>query len=761
MADRDEILKHIRSHHYHPLSKRRLARFFDVSEEDYPRFRSLVHRLVREGEIVEGRKGKLLPPEEARKPRHGRGRVEGRFSKAARGFGFVIPADETGPTGGEDLHIPADKTQGAVTGDTVLAEVARKTPRGYTGRIVQILERGQTRFVGTYYEPKGPRSGVVRPDGGVLLQEFAAPDGRSAGAKPKDKVVFDVVRYGLEDEPGEAVITEVLGHRGDPGVDTLAVIRRFDLPDEFPEEALEEARAAAERLDDAALEGRLDLTGETIITIDPEDARDYDDAISLAELDGGEVRLGVHIADVAHFVPEGSALDTEARERGTSVYLPTTVVPMLPEVLSNAACSLQEGRVRLTKSVFIRFAPDGEPIETDFANSYIKSGRRLTYKEAMAGLEGKVGGIPEEVVELLRRMEALARRLLERRRRLGYLELDLPEAELDFDDDGRVTGAHPEDTSFSHRIIEMFMVEANEAVARELARRGVPYVRRVHPEPDEEAGEDLKAFARSVGYKLRDPTDPTSLQQLLGKVRGKPEAYGVHLAVLKSLQRAEYSPKGEGHFALGSEDYCHFTSPIRRYPDLTVHRLFDAMVRGKLKAPKGGRKKGRRRRAEKEEGDALAGLAKHCTETERRAEAAERDLTKIKLLEFLQGRIGETYKGVITGVQAFGLFVEIPHLLIDGLVHISELKDDRYRFDRRKWALVGERHERVLRVGTELEVRIAGVDIPRRQLDLEPVEAERKRRKGKKRGKKGRKKGAGKGKSAGGRGRKGKRGKKR
>ncbi len=725
MTTRDQILGHIHSHRYRPLSKRRLARFFDVAEEDYPQFRALIHRLIREGDIVEGRRGKLLPSEAA--PRRGRreqARVEGRFSKAARGFGFVIPADETGPTGGEDLHIPADETLGAVTGDTVLAEVARKTGRGYTGRIVQVLERGETRFVGTYYEPKGPGSGVVRPDGGVLLQEFAAPDGRSAGAKPKDKVVFDVVRYALKDEPGEAVITEVLGPRGDPGVDTLGVIRRFGLPDEFSEEAMAEARGAAARLGEAALADRRDLTGETIITIDPEDARDFDDAISLEGLDGDEVRLGIHIADVAHFVPEGSALDGEARKRGTSVYLPTTVVPMLPEVLSNGACSLQEGRTRLTKSVFIRFDAEGEPIEAEFANTCIKSFRRLTYKEATAALGGRPGRLPRPVLSLLREMEALAKRLLARRRRLGYLELDLPEVELEFDDDGRVTGAHPEDTSFSHRIIEMFMVEANEAVARELARRGVPHIRRIHPEPDEEAAQDLKSFARSIGYRLRSPTDPSSLQRLLNAVRGKPEAYGIHLAVLRSLRRAEYSPKDEGHFALGSADYCHFTSPIRRYPDLTVHRLFDAMVRGKLRAPKGGQPKRQAGRQEAD-GDGLVGLAKHCTETEQRAEAAERDLTKIKLLEYLQGRIGETFEGVITGVQAFGLFVEIPHLLIDGLVHISELRDDRYRFDRRKWALVGQKRDRVLRVGSELEVRIAGVDIARRRLDLVPVEKER------------------------------------
>ena len=315
-------------------------------------------------------------------------------------------------------------------------------------------------------------------------------------------------------------------------------------------------------------------------------------------------------------------------------------------------------------------------------------------------------------------MDRLARGLLERRRRDGYLELDLPQVDLEFDDQGRVVAAHPEDASFTHRIIEMFMVEANEAVARELAHRGIPFIRRVHPDPDAEAAEELKHFARSVGQELRDPSDRKELQGLLNRVRGRPEAYGIHLAVLKSLRRAEYSTKPEGHFALASDAYCHFTSPIRRYPDLVVHRALDRTLRGEVKSKRGGGRK-----AEKPAGDGdLAALAVHSSQTERRAEAAERELTKIKLLEFLEAKVGEVYSGVITGVQAFGLFVEIPHLLIDGLVHISSLKDDQYAFDRKRWALVGRRKGRILRVGSALEVRIVRVDIPRRQLDLEPVE---------------------------------------
>jgi ribonuclease R len=737
MATRQDILSHLQSHHYRPMKVRGLARFFDIGEEDYAAFRSLVKEMVRGGEVGFSVHGRLVPAEVAAeqaprtaggspggaggvKPAARRpGLVQGRFSLSQRGFGFVIPESADGPTGGEDLFVGPEDTQGAVTNDTVVAEVRGKSARGYYGRVVEITARGQTRFVGTYITT--PTGALVQPDGGILTQDFAVPDARSSGAKPKDKVVFEVLKYGLRGEPGEAVITKVLGKRGERGVDTLVVIHQFELPYEFSEDVLAEARAAADRMDDAALAGRRDLTRQTVITIDPVDARDFDDAVSLEEHADGTFTLGVHIADVPHFVREGSALDREARERGTSVYLPMTVVPMLPEVLSNGVCSLQEGRTRLTKSAFIRFSADGEPRQVELANSYIKSARRLTYEQASAALAGQPGGLPPDIVALLVRMDKLARTLLARRRRDGYLELSLPEVDLEFDDEGRVVAAHPEDTSFSHRIIEMFMVEANEAVARELEAAGAVFLHRIHPEPDDSAAEDLLNFAKSVGYKLDDPRDRHELQRLLNAVRGKPEEYGVHLAVLKSLKRAVYGIAPEGHYALASEAYCHFTSPIRRYPDLTIHRAFDERVSGRLEKPKGGRHKAP---AADLRDHPLAGLAAHCSKTERRAEAAERELTKVKLLEYLQTRLGDTFTGVITGVQAFGVFVESPEFLVDGLVHISRLRDDIYSFDRRRWALIGRRTGRVLRVGSTLEVRIAAVNIPRRELDLEPVMAQ-------------------------------------
>ena len=729
---REKILIHLQSGRWRPMKVRGLARFFDVAEESYHEFRALIKEMIREGQIEIGPKGKLVPPRAAQAKTKAKaaprtlpaGTVRGRFSLSERGFGFVMPEGDQGPSKGEDIFIGPNDHLDAVTNDTVLARVAGRSPRGFYGKILEVLERGQTRFVGTYIDT--PVGGFVRPDGGILTQDFAVPDASSAGVRPKDKVVFEILKYAARGEPGEAVITKVLGERGAPGVDTLCVLHQFDLPHDFPEDVLVQARGSADRMNDEALEGRRDLTGETVITIDPVDARDFDDAISLTEHPDGTATLGVHIADVPYFVPEDSAIDLEARERGTSVYLPTMVVPMLPEVLSNGVCSLQEGRTRLTKSVFIRFDAQGEPIQVDLANAYIKSAQRLTYEQATDAIEGKAGGLPPNVVELLAAMNRLARRLLTRRQREGYLELDLPKVDLELSDEGKVVAAHPEDTSFSHKIIEMFMVEANEAVAREFDKYNLTYMRRIHPDPDDEAAEDLMHYARSVGHNLNNPRDRHELQSLLNAVRGKPEAYGIHLVVLRSLKRAEYSIKKEGHFALASNAYCHFTSPIRRYPDLTIHRLFDAVVRGQVEKPRGGRRKPQ---PERGSGDGerpttgLAELASHCSRTERRAEAAERELTKVKLLEYLESRVGETFTGVITGVQAFGIFVENSVFLIDGLVHISNLRDDEYQFDRKRYALVGRRTGRILRMGSTLEVRIAGVNIPRRQLDLEPVYA--------------------------------------
>jgi len=723
MTTRDHILSHMKSHHYQPVKARALARFFDISEEDYPRFRQLIHELLDEGQIVVSAKRRLraAAPEKALP----KGAFTGILRLNAKGFGFIEPDD---PPMADDVFVPPGDTLDAITGDRVAARrIKRRTIRPgqlpYTARVIEVLQRGQKRFVGTY-RVRG-KVGAIKPDGGLLIADIPVPDASSSGARPNDKVVFELLTYPAQGQQAEAVIVEVLGERSAPGVDTLAVIRQFDLPDDFTDETLEAARRAADRFTADEIDRRTDLRHLLAVTIDPEDARDYDDAISLESLPDGVVRLGVHIADVSFFVTPGDPLDAEALKRGTSVYLPTMVLPMLPELLSNGMCSLQEGHDRLAKSVFLDVDTQGRIVRTAFANAVIRNKKRLTYRQVNQVLdEGRRDVVEPDMLQLLTEMNALARRILQRRRRDGYLELELPSVDLVFDDQGRVVDAHPEDQSFSHKIIEMFMVEANEAVARHLTKRRVPFIRRVHEDPDEEKLATMAAFLKSCGHPIKNPRDRASLQTLLKQTHNSPEAYPVHMAVLRSMKQAVYAVADEGHWALASDCYCHFTSPIRRYPDLTVHRTLAELEGwdGRPKPQRAKRRTGRDRKAEQPSPEqALVETAAHCSRTERKAEAAERELTKVKLLTLMEQHLGEEFSGVVSGAGEYGLFVEIHKYLAEGLVHVRDLKDDQYEFNRQSCALVGSRFGRKVRVGDTIRVVIAGVDIPRRQLDLAPA----------------------------------------
>ncbi len=480
------------------------------------------------------------------------------------------------------------------------------------------------------------------------------------------------------------------------------------------------------------LADRLDLSDRVICTIDPDDAKDYDDAISLRQLNNGNWELGVHIADVSAFVEPGSALDEEARQRANSCYFPGHVIPMLPEILSNGVCSLQQDVPRLCKSAFITFDDNAEPIATAFANTVIRSASRLRYREAQAIIDRQptiphpdgprsVSEYNPAVIELLYQMNDLARQIQKRRAAQGQIVLNLPEVELILDDNGRVVGAEPEDQSFTHTLIEMFMVEANEAVARLLDSLDVPFLRRTHPDPDTSDSDRLREFAVVSGHKLPKVMDRAALQALLKSVEGKPESFAINLAVLKSLTRAEYSPQRIGHFALASKHYCHFTSPIRRYADLTIHRLLDAYFQaGGGLTPAGGA--GRPARKVVLENvptyDELVEWGRHLSFNERRADDAERELRKIKLLELLQQRVGEEFQAVVTGIANFGIFAQIRQYLIDGLIRYEDLMDDWWDVDARSGRIRGQRTGRVIRLGDPCIVRVARVDVARRELVL-------------------------------------------
>ncbi len=639
-----------------------------------------------------------------------KGTVEGTFKKTAGGYGFVKPVGADPADRSGDIFIPLGSSIDATSGDRVKVRLGRAREggrQGPAGEIVEVVERRSTRFVGTYFE--AAKAGWVRIDGTAFARPVAVGDPGARGVRENDKVVVEMVRFPSDLGDGEGVIVEVLGKAGEPGIDTLTVIHEFGLPGPFPADALDDAREQAGRFaeataDDQVPSDRRDLTGDVIITIDPVDARDFDDAISLVRIERDHWLLGVHIADVAHFVREDSPLDVEARARGTSVYLPDRVIPMLPEIVSNNLASLQPGRVRFARTCWIEFSPEGIPVHATVERSAIKSARRFTYEEVdvfLADPSTPEVSMSDEVRGLLGRMRDLSRILRSRRRGKGSLELVMPEVKIDLDRDGRVTGAHVQENTESHQIIEEFMLSANEAVASIIAAAGIPFLRRIHPPPDPRKLRQLTEFVSELGFEIDSLESRFELQRLLGMARGRPEEHAIHFAVLRSLSRAVYGPAEDGHYALASECYCHFTSPIRRYPDLTIHRLVDRVTAGRRPA-----------------GDGLRELGQHCSDLERRAEAAERELVKLKLLLYLSSRIGQVMEAVVTGVEPFGLFVQGIELPAEGLVAAEALPPDSYRYERTSHTLVGRRAGNSFRLGDRVRVVVAKVDLERRTLDF-------------------------------------------
>lgn len=693
---------------YKPVTAKGLAKKLGVRKKSMPPFREALERLIERGDVRAGEHGLL-------RPRQGPGLMAGIIKRISSGAGFFIPHDKpaAGPDG--DLYITPRDMHDAHTGDEVLVRLLQRRGRGgrRCGRVEEIIERATNTFVGTYFEAGG--DGWVQVDGNTIAEPVYVGDPGAKGAQPDDKVVIEMLRFPTHVQSGEAVVTKVLGRSGEPEVDTLSVIHEFALPLEFPDAVFEEARLQAQQWDETHLQNRRDLTRETIVTIDPADARDFDDAISLRRSQDGHWHLGVHIADVSHFVQPGSPLDEEARIRGNSAYLPGRVIPMLPELLSNGLASLQKGKVRFTKTVFIEFTAAGIPVHTEFVNSAIKVTRRFAYEEVLPIVreaDRAKTRVSAKVRSLLVRMHELAMILRRRRFDAGALELDLREVKVDLDKDGRVSGAHEVAHDESHQIIEEFMLAANMAVAQELTDRGIPFLRRVHGDPDILKLRNFSEFVTALGYPLKRYQSRQDLQVLLNRVQGTPHEHAVNYALLRSLKQAEYSGEELGHYALAVDNYCHFTSPIRRYPDLTVHRLLDGIFRGKRKPP-GPR------------GLELEKIGRHCSMTERRADDAERELTKIKLLRYMAERVGEEMEAVITGVESFGIFCQGLEIPVEGRVHISALDGgDYFDHDRSTFSLVGRRSGKQYRLGDRIRVAVAMVDVDRRLLELRVVPQE-------------------------------------
>ncbi|RUL87726.1 ribonuclease R [Tautonia sociabilis] len=689
---------------YSPTTVKALSREFGIPAADYPDFRKAVKRLVKRGALVVNRDKTLERAAEAAR-KASPGAILGTFRRSAKGFGFVRPKGVTDRA--DHIFIPEKYTGDASSGDEVAVKITRRsrTPgMNHEGKILQVVERASGVFVGTYFEDDG--QGFVRVDKSTFREPIYVGDPGAKGARPGDKVVLEMVRFPSPDLEGEGVITEVLGPRGRPGVDTLMVLRAHNIPEEFDENVLREAREQARTFHEDDLQGRLDLRDLLTVTIDPATARDFDDAISLSRDDRGYWELGVHIADVAHFVPRGSDLDRAARLRGNSVYLPDRVVPMLPEILSNSLASLQQGKTRYAVSALIEFNEEGIRTDSRFVRSAIRVDHRFSYEQAydaMMNPDRPIEGVSPEIRALLSRMLSLAMTLRKRRFARGALELTMPEVEVELGEQGEVVGAHLAKDDESHQVIEEFMLAANEAVAEFLTGRGLDFLRRGHDDPQPEKLREFAEFARSLGYPIESAQSRFELQRVLDESRDQPERYAVHFGLLRSLKRAQYTAERAGHYALASEDYCHFTSPIRRYPDLQVHRALLAALAGKRP---------------KEDVDELVALAEHCSRTERRAESAEQELIKIKLLTYLADRIGQVYHAVIIGVEDFGFFCQLIELPVEGLVHLASLQSDYYDLERETHSLTGRRRGRRFRLGDRVEVRIWRVDVDRRELDL-------------------------------------------
>ena len=719
-----EVLKKTGSR---PVKPRKIARRLDLPKGEKDRFEAAIASLVKRGKLQQNREGRVFLPEIASASD---GLIAGVLKKTASGSAWLIPNREITPEGANpnspddkppvpaskipDVHIYAENLGDAQNGDEVLVRLISRRRSGgkRCGQVEQIVERATHTFVGSYFEEWNV--GKVRIDGGVFSDPVSVGDPGAKGVQPGDKVVIEIVRFPTHTHPGEAVLTKILGARGEPGVDLQAIIHEYGLPDEFPEEVLTAARDQADAFDPENLGDRLDLTGETIVTIDPADARDFDDAISLSKSEDGNWHLSVHIADVAHFVQEGGTLDQEAKQRGTSVYLPGRVVPMLPETISNSLASLQQDQVRFTKTVKIEFSPGGTPLHTEFHNSAIKVKKRFCYEEVMPILDAPEKfktEVSADVLKLLADMYELAMILRGRRFEDGSLELHLPEVKIELDKDGVVCGAHETSHDESHQIIEEFMLAANTAVATKLMDADITFIRRVHGSPDPIKLKAFSEFADSLGLEVSPNPSRFELQKLLSEVRGKPFEQALSFALLRSMKSAEYTGLVNGHFALAIENYCHFTSPIRRYPDLTVHRLFEKVIEGKTK------------KIGLSQIETIK-LGAHCSGMERRAAQAERELTRVKLLMLLATKTEETFRAVITGVEKFGIFCRCEKYPVDGFVHVSNLANgERLDYDRATYTMTARQSGRAFRMGNRVQVRIALIDPDERTLHWELVES--------------------------------------
>jgi ribonuclease R len=666
-----------------------------------PALKEQLGRLEERGLVYRHRKGAYSTPDRL-------GLAVGRLQVISSGDAFVV----TGPSE-PDVFIRSHHRKSAVEGDRVVARIERRRRRNPEGRVIRVLERAYQQIVGVYHRRKA--YGVVVPQEPRLPVELFVPTDHTADASDGDVVLVEIVDWGEKEPSPVARVKQVLGKPDEPGLDVLAILLGHQLPLEFPSEVEEEADGVARRgITEVDLDGRTDLRDRLVFTVDPADARDHDDALSIHPLSDGRFEVGVHIADVSFYVEEGSALDSEARERGTSVYLVDRVVPMLPHALSSGLCSLVPEEDRLTLSILYEVNSAGSIGGARVVRSVIRSAHRLSYDEAQALLDGdELPGLESaELVEALRRLRDVSRLLRTAREARGSIDFDLPEARV-------VLGAsgEPEDVQRvlrleSHLLVEDLMIQANETVAQLAEKVGLPSIYRVHEPPAEPALEGLRELAATFGHHLPSGSlTPSAIAALLDAMRGRPQEQLVSTVALRSMQQARYATENLGHFGLASSAYLHFTSPIRRYPDLVVHRQTVRWLESQ------GRKTETAR--DRRDSTRLSVIAEHASERERRAMAAERDSVDLKKIQFMERHLGDEFSGTISGVTRFGLFVLLDDFHVDGLIHVSALHDDYFRFVESRHALVGRRSKRQFTLGDAVRVQVARVDRERRRIDFE------------------------------------------
>ncbi len=700
MSARQEILEFMRGRTYRPMTFEELVEEFGLARKDREPFAQLLAELEKDGAIVKTRKERYGIPEKMNL-------VVGVLQGHRKGFAFLLPEDPEQP----DIYIGLENMNGAMHRDKVIVRRLKKGKgEKEEGEVIRILERANEKVVGRLEIVRN--IGFVVPDDPRIYYDVFLPPDSMKEAREGDKVIVKIEKWPRGRRNPEGKLVQILGGEGEPGVDIESLIYRLGLPREFSRQVEGETRQIREEIPEEIKKKRLDLREKLIFTIDGEDAKDFDDAVSLEITGNSQAQLGIHIADVAHYVREGTELDKEARERGTSIYLVDRVIPMLPEKISNGVCSLRPHEERLTISLLLDINMEtGELIDYNFAESIIESKYRLTYKEVNRALEnGESLWEGEELFKTLRRMEHLANVRRKERNRRGSIDFDFPEPYLELDDNGIPVAIHRRDRGIGEILIEEFMILSNEVIAEHFYWRELPFVYRIHERPDLGDIKELNEFLHTFGFHIKEENGeikPKDIQTVLEKIKGREEQRLIQTVVLRSMKQARYHWMNMGHFGLASENYTHFTSPIRRYPDLVVHRILkEVMTSGSLSPRRIGHLE-----------EMLPDVTRHSSDMERRAMEGERESVDMKMVEYMEGKVGEEYDGIISSVMAFGFFVELENL-VEGLVHVSTLTDDYYHFLEKEFALQGERTKKLFRLGDKVRVRVDKVNRMQGEIDF-------------------------------------------